>query len=255
MAKKCSVCGRVLETVSKKFKCQDGLVCKHCLEQRGLLPVDGFGKKAVKSMTAEEIEEKPLQEKTRDAETLEKMRHFTPTFEVAGYAKFDDKSQHMMLLGAFGMRPKLEDYVYLRYNQIAGYQILTDRSRSDSYNVGIRNPLYGETVSLAGQMPLKRSLYHQIQIIVTLKDAKKPFHCITIKQAGGSSRTSSLNYRIAVDQARKIGNKLQLILDQVTDAEEDLDPVDDLRKYKELMDDGIITIAEFQKKKRELLGF
>lgn len=45
MAKKCSVCGRVLETVSKKFKCQDGLVCKHCLEQRGLLPVDGFGKK------------------------------------------------------------------------------------------------------------------------------------------------------------------------------------------------------------------
>ncbi|MGI6468464.1 MAG: DUF4429 domain-containing protein [Syntrophomonadaceae bacterium] len=33
-----------------------------------------------------------------------------------------------------------------------------------------------------------------------------------------------------------------------------LSPADEIRKYKELLDDGIITQDEFQEKKRELLG-
>ena len=31
-------------------------------------------------------------------------------------------------------------------------------------------------------------------------------------------------------------------------------PVDELRKYKQLLDDGIITQAEFDAKKKQLLG-
>ena len=32
------------------------------------------------------------------------------------------------------------------------------------------------------------------------------------------------------------------------------DPVDELRKYKELLDDGIITESEFEAKKKQILG-
>lgn len=254
MAKVCSICGKPFSRLAGGLKCKNGMLCRACLEKRGLSADDRGHRKMVKSMTAEEVWMMPVRNEAPAAEIYEKMEHFQSTFEVSVYAKFDDRTQTMMLVGPFRMRPKLSDYLYLRYDQITGYQIFTDSREATAYHVGIRHPLYGKTVPLSENAALKRLLRYGIQVVVSLQDAPKAFHCITIKHASASSRTSALNYRTAVEQARQIGDKLQLILDHNDGGTKPADPVDEVRRYKELLDEGIISISEFQKKKKELLG-
>lgn len=46
----------------------------------------------------------------------------------------------------------------------------------------------------------------------------------------------------------------ELISRQHTGYINQLSPADEIRKYKELLDDGLITQEEFEKKKKQLLG-
>lgn len=255
MTKQCSICGKPLSKETGKYKCRDGVLCRDCLYERGIFPLDSGKQKELKKLTFESIGKITVKETEKGIDFYSKIKNFDPTLEVGSYAKFDDRTGSMLLLGDFSTYPKAEDYAYIRYDQIAGYQMLTDKSHAESFNVGVKDPLYGETVPLE-KVHLKRSLSGQIQIVVTLKNAGKSFHVITIRQSGGLARTSSLGYQFAVEQAKKIAGKLQLILDEEGSSKtENEDPVDEIRRYKELLDEGIITIAEFQKKKRELLGF
>ena len=45
-----------------------------------------------------------------------------------------------------------------------------------------------------------------------------------------------------------------IIANRKTSESTDSDQADDIRKYKKLLDDGIITQEEFEAKKKELLG-
>lgn len=56
------------------------------------------------------------------------------------------------------------------------------------------------------------------------------------------------NYKDIYD---KLGN---IIANRKTSESTDSDQADDIRKYKKLLDDGIITQEEFEAKKKELLG-
>lgn len=55
------------------------------------------------------------------------------------------------------------------------------------------------------------------------------------------------------DQMQKLFNEIQELIHK-PEHKEVISKADEIRKYKELLDDGIITEEEFDKKKKELLG-
>lgn len=77
-----------------------------------------------------------------------------------------------------------------------------------------------------------------------------------------SSKTkrTSIIYKTAVKEAEKIVYLLESQFEDSADLEqqestiETLSNADEIRKFKELLDDGIISKDEFEKKKNDLLG-
>ncbi|HAR1482433.1 TPA: SHOCT domain-containing protein, partial [Enterococcus faecium] len=71
---------------------------------------------------------------------------------------------------------------------------------------------------------------------------------------------SSMLYKNAIVQADKILSTLDILLKETSKEQINIiaenqvfSPADELRKYKELLDDGIINQEEFNIKKKELL--
>ena len=79
--------------------------------------------------------------------------------------------------------------------------------------------------------------YIQYQTVQAMRDAAK--------QEGGLA---------GLGASAAIGNTIASSLPRPDAAAEGTNPVDEIRKYKSLLDDGIITQEEFNKKKQELLG-
>lgn len=74
---------------------------------------------------------------------------------------------------------------------------------------------------------------------------------------------NSMAYKIAVKNAQEVLSMLQFICSQKESGRKDdskkeskveLSNADEIRQYKQLLDDGIITEEEFNVKKKQLLG-
>ena len=74
---------------------------------------------------------------------------------------------------------------------------------------------------------------------------------ITIANSSGDNLTISTYKGIG----QEIVNALHNAIDSINSSSaSNINNVEEIRKYKSLLDDGIITIEEFQKKKQQLLG-
>lgn len=56
------------------------------------------------------------------------------------------------------------------------------------------------------------------------------------------------------DVALEIKNATEKIMSQSTRTATDLSPADELRKFKQLLDEGVISEADFEQKKKQMLG-
>lgn len=56
------------------------------------------------------------------------------------------------------------------------------------------------------------------------------------------------------DLALEIKNTAEKLISQLGKATADLSPADELRKFKQLLDEGVISQEEFEQKKKQILG-
>jgi len=56
------------------------------------------------------------------------------------------------------------------------------------------------------------------------------------------------------DSALEIKNTTEKLMSQIVRTTANLSPADELKKFKQLLDDGIISKEEFEQKKKQLLG-
>jgi len=56
------------------------------------------------------------------------------------------------------------------------------------------------------------------------------------------------------DLALEIKNTAEKLISQLGKATVDLSPADELRKFKQLLDEGVISQEEFEQKKKQILG-
>lgn len=150
----------------------------------------------------------------------------------------------------------------VRYNQIVSFELLEDGDSVTSGGVGralAGAVLFGPTGAIVGgvtRAKKTKAICTSLQIKITVRGYKSP--SIYVPLIEKQINTSDIRYKQAYKDAQDILSMLQIIADKNSSHAQSpaqaVSSADEIRKFKQLLDDGIITEEEFSQKKRELPG-
>ncbi|WP_165964880.1 SHOCT domain-containing protein [Periweissella cryptocerci] len=185
------------------------------------------------------------------------LQQFTPNEKVAGSLAVD-KNNHIFKL------PGLTNLPY-KFDELRDFELQEDGATVTSGGVGRAvafGALTGGVGAIVGGITGRKTkdVVNELKIklnINTSNEIKVEYITLIPKPVKRKSNT----YKVATKTTDQILALLQYIVDNNSDDEvvaqevqAAVSPADELRKYKSLLDDGIITQDEFNKKKSELLG-
>lgn len=260
MAKKtCDICGKEMGLMTMKIKLSDGCICDSCFQKCGFEPTFGNMSQA-KNMTLDNFKSYYATfENNR-----EKIENFTPTQIINEMIKIDDNSKTLILANKTYFRYKPSCYTLFNFDQIIDFELLEDGESIASGGLGraaVGALTFGAAGAVLGGITGKKKTKGtctSMEIKITVKGYSRP--TFYIKLINSETKKDSLVYKATEKTAQDILSALQLIVDTQNAASDSVQSVssssaDEIRKFKELLDDGIITEEEFNSKKKELLGF
>ena len=148
------------------------------------------------------------------------------------------------------------------FSEIIGCDILTDSEVTGGVGRAVvGGVLAGSAGAVVGATTAKKKIT-SYSIIIYKNTVDAPSE--TLSLINSETKTSDLDYKEAVKFSHNVSASIRAIIEQekkaspnkespLTDKPE-MDNAQELRKYKELLDDGIITQEEFDAKKKQLLG-
>lgn len=232
-----------------KRKIADGWVCQSCLS---------------KSLFYRDINV-PRKKQTRDdiltalseAEENEKLaKTFNPTKTVGKYFQVDEKKKLWCI-----PRASKNDKIY-KFSDILEYELIEDGNSITKGGVGSAvagGVLFGATGAVVGGVTGKKTtqdIVKRLEIKITMNSMEHPVEYITFLLL--EQKRSSINYRAAIGSAEQVLSILALIvkdneLSRGIQQQNTVSSADEILKYKNLLDQGIITQEEFEAKKQQLL--
>lgn len=157
------------------------------------------------------------------------------------------------------------------YSYVKGYELIEDGAQVSGGGLGaavVGGVLFGGVGAITGSVvgrKKSRATVDNLTLQINTNDLQNPI--VSVQYIATSTKISSLTYRVNSENARATAAILDLIVEQansvvqqkpddaviveVTDA---IDPYDEIKKLKELLDLGIVSEEEFNQKKNELLG-
>lgn len=284
MAKYCDFCGEKVGYFSKQVPFKDGMMGKKCLTKYGMgnaasmryakkhtvqefkdLIASGKTFKDIQSEYLTDAEKRRAANVAKHDKLMEKYNKMLPIFQKETTAKFshyifDDKRQQILQKKAF-----LSDPRFINYSDIISYKV-NQSGHDEEKHHGIMRALVGG--ALAGGVGAivgattggkQYDYIDHLGLIVTLKDGSD-FEIVFIRKIEQEKANSSL----ARDDIQEL-NALISMIDAIiaknnqtakTTSTENTNPdsASEIRKFKKLADDGIITQDEFEAKKKQLLG-
>lgn len=248
--KKCCICG----SEGGKYESLDGLVCQKCFAACGrFVPMDGFS--LLKSFNGRQIRNFISQ----NEEAIKRAKKFTPNLVIGDFAKFDDTNRLWTVNENAPGRFKIEPVVW-SYDNFDTIDVIEDGNDIVQGSVGsalVGGALFGDVGAVVGSVVGKKTLKKEIkklEINIKLKNSTIPNVKVILIQSPTKSDNPVCKkmYDIAkqiVEKFDKIGNS-----EAVYSSESDFSAADEILKYKNLLDMGVITSEEFETKKRQLLG-
>lgn len=246
MAKKtCALCGRQMGMLSIPREISDGYVCPTCLMQSGISSIDNL-----KSYTAENLK-KICDEQKSLLDIFSETKQLTPNFLI------DETNRLILIKAEFGTKQDI-----FRFENIFNYELFEDGESLTKGGVGSAvagGLLFGGVGAIVGGATggkKTKQIVTEMNVKITLKDS---YATNVYAYICGKVKKSSINYTNYKKQAQLIVSELQLIIDQnkKTESLSSAQPVsaaDEILKFKQLLDSGIITQEEFEAKKKQLLG-
>lgn len=266
MAKKtCLICGKEMGMMTGKVQCADGWICTKCFMETGMakFTTDTNALMAAKGMSLADIV--GAGETRQDALSI--IASFTPTYEAAPYAKFNDDTKQMILSAKPHISYKPEQFTLFSYDQLIDFELLEDGTSVAKGGLGravAGGVLFGGVGAVVGGVTGKRKsnqICKKLKVKLTVKDYMEPAFYISLISFPAEIKKNSLTYNSYMKDAQAILSKLQLITDEMSSnvaaqaaAPQVEDVTEQIRKFKALLDDGIISQEEFDTKKKELLG-
>ncbi|WP_270943101.1 SHOCT domain-containing protein [Romboutsia lituseburensis] len=244
----CSICKKE----QTKIKLSDGNICGSCLRESGLFPIT----KPVKNYTIEDIHSF-ISSNNKNKEYVE---NFNVTKKIGTYIEFDDKNKQWLIPDGFNGKKK-NPKIY-SYKDIIEFELLEDGDTVSKGGLGraiAGGVLLGGVGAVVGGVTGKRktkSVVNSLKIKITLDDINVPNRYIDLIKV--KTKTSSLIYKTSYKLAQEIISTLAVIVENneknSTENNITYSAADEIIKFKNLLDNGIITQNEFDIKKKELLG-
>lgn len=188
---------------------------------------------------------------------------WAPTKTIGTYFQIDDNNKKWApLVGIF--KPQVAG-IY-SYSDILEYELLEDGDSITKGGLGravIGGALFGGVGAIVGSVTggkKQKKIVTSMSIKITTKNIDTP--AVYINFITGKTKTNSLTYKAAVNCAQEVMSVLAQIIAQNENTQSNppeshpdkIDPANEIRKYKQLLDDGIITQDEFESKKKQLLN-
>lgn len=249
MSKECIICGKSMGALSSKVKIKDGYVCINCWKNAGFgITMNDMA--ASNSITSENINA-IIDEKTRNRKLIE---NFKPTREIGNYISFDDVTK------TFIIGPKSKGLLY-KYENIVDYELLEDGETITKGGLGramVGGTLFGGAGAAVGGVTGHRKIRdicESMKIKLTLKDTLRPVEYINL--ISSSTKKNGIVYKTCYNIAQEILSCFKIICDQQQRSLKETQPAsaaDEIIKFKNLLDAGVITQEEYEAKKKQLLG-
>ena len=244
----CSICKDELT----KVKLSDGYICLKCLKDSGLFPT----KKPLKTVTVSEAIDL-VNKTTQNRKCVES---FNPTKKIGNYIEFDDNKKQWLIPDGFA-RTKVNPKVY-NYKDIIEFELLEDGESITKGGLGravAGGVLLGGVGAIVGGVTGNRktnSIVNSLKIKITLNDINNPNVYISLIKI--KTPTNSSIYKKSYKFAQDILSVLSIIVEDNDKPKNEVkntsSDADEILKFKNLLDDGIITQEEFEKKKKMILG-
>lgn len=251
MAKVCLACGKTMGFLTGKVNLADGPVCVDCWKKAG------FDSSVNTLMSASQYYSGTIKEivefKDRNQELL---AIFAQTKKI-GVLSFDDDAQIFMV-----RKSRKEQNLYY-YNQIVDFELLEDGDQVTKGGLGravAGGLLFGGVGAVVGGVTggkKTKGICKSLQIKITLRNS--PYQTEYIQFIDTETKTKSFAYKAAYKDAQETLSALQLAVDMVKATVQEqstqvISGADEILKYKNLLDAGIITEEEFNKKKAQILA-
>ena len=264
MGKICIYCKRHLGFLDGKLNLADGsTICTECIQKAGINTWSGTALVMAQSissdnlirmiegrkpLTSEDIMLAPYREKN-----LSRVTEFVPTNSVGTLIQFNDNTKEFVI----GSDDTADLF---KYENIVDYELLQNGltvSKGSMSGAIIGGLLFGTTGAIVGSSGSERidvNVCTNLSIKITLKDTYRKVCYVTF--VADSLATTSNEYNRAYMLAQNCMSFLKLACEIVRNNStlSSSSNADELRKFKELLDDGIITEEEFEMKKKQLLG-
>ena len=244
MAKKlCVMCGKELGALSSKEVISDGVVCSKCLKKAGISTLSNgqaFNTASLKNFL------------DRHAAIV---KSFSPTKKISIYLAVDENNKSFKIDGDI-----------FEYDNLLSFELLEDGHTVTKGGLGravAGGLLFGGVGAVVGGVTggkKSKGVCNSMQLRVTLRNAHIDTAYITIIRS--EIKTNSSMYKTAQNYAQSCISALENIADQVKSSAEaaqheaprNVSAADEIVKFKQLLDNGIISQEEFDAKKKQLLG-
>lgn len=242
----CSLCGGKTALLTK-VKLIDGVMCGACAAKCSPLCT------SLNSKTVSEIE-KHIQARERNAENY---KTFTPTDSVADYLKVDRKSQTWCCPVLGKKNPDI-----FSFSELIDFELNEDGESITKGGLGsavVGGALFGGVGAIVGSNVGKKQKDVINKMSVTINLRNEFISHIEIPLIKTETKKNGFVYKVSKDEGQRITALLSVIVDsqkgQAAPAHAAAgSSADELLKFKQLLDAGVITQDEFDTKKKQLLG-
>ena len=262
----CCVCGKKLGLRGIMLK-GSVYACFDCVKASGHNPMTWMGNLLTSEEDFKQLiidnQNKPDinsgENKERKPNFVEKQKQygeFHATKTVGNIMKIDENSKSWYVQDQFGLH---KSQIH-QFEEILGYELLEDGDSITSGGLGratVGALTFGAAGAIVGGLTGKRKTKTNctsLRVKVTLNDMSFPVEYIDLIKT--TTRRDSSMYKSAMKQAQEIISILQVISEMKKDAvsQNQTSTADEIKKFKELQEQGIISTEEFEVQKKKLLG-
>lgn len=234
----CSICHSNIATK----KLSDGEICKECISKCNLF---------IKPLSWKQV----ASQKVRDAISQQKinselLKQFSSTKTFGTHLTIDE-TNHLWKLD--------HSNIIFRYNEIISYKLLEDGETITKGGLGsaiVGGVLFGGAGAIVGGAVGKKRTKQEIteyKIKIVTKNAFYPNLYIDFLITG-KIKSDSFSYKLYHDNAQSILSALSVMVNTVSEQNTvSVSPAEEILKYKQLLDNGIISEEDFKNKKNQLL--
>ncbi|MFJ7663701.1 SHOCT domain-containing protein [Lysinibacillus sp. NPDC097162] len=232
-------------------------ICPSCFKEAGFDKLNNITK-PIKQMTVEDIRNAIIAQKVNKSD----LDSFNPTKRIGNYVEFDDNNKKWLILSSIlGKRNKSTVY---EYSDIVDFELLEDGESVSSGGLGralVGGALFGGAGAIVGGVTGKKKttgICSSLKLKITLKNINNPVVYVNFIET--DMKKNGTIYKNAYKMAHECLSVLELICNQQQPSSEltsqqanSSSAADEILKFKQLLDMGVLTPEEFEEKKKELL--